>query len=297
MGLKFFSKPYLAELSKGKLRGVYSSIVDEILESGGPSWDQYYFAASLLDYDPHVVRDPQIFRGLLQPDLEELLRSPKRKDRVFAAIRLVAVAYCSLEPDLALDSNFRERVANIESCVFGQLATASCDRPTALCMSWALAWSGTAFPKLVEPSAERLLLLFRFWSNADTPEFARIAGWAFGAQPLLQRDLIESQLPSHAGDLWQITDNKEDERDSGKLALMWYMPSSVSEEDLAQACIESIKDSRFIDCHMSPTALRILDAQGGLGHKALRKWKNRMKEYSTGSEEVRAIFARIGSAD
>ena len=212
-------------------------------------------------------------------------------DRVQQGKAMLAISWSAYRAHRKQDEDFLtliERFRLLRQRIAGLLRED--DEPFALCLIFAMVWTGIAGLPDDPPDKEVVLMLFWLWQNARNSQVRASAKWAFGVQTLLPRDAIDRAT---WGDCEEVFNDKQQGGfgSDATLVLAWYRGQPWSDEQLLERLKESMGDKgSLISLNRRPALFRLCKTLGEPGRQIIAEWKQECKGLDVVSMPIRRIL-------
>lgn len=236
---------FARSLLRGKFSQVFEKTICDHYMSMSENWQDYAHAMKIIANEKSFGHHSNSFTTDKVNNLCKLLESGERLERALSAFQCMSIAFegrleeDSIAPHVQIEQllELRESLGNLIS---------HNDLTLALPAAWALAWFGERGIVEPPPSPELIVALFSLWRHADVDRLRGYSGWAFGTQPLLDRNAIEIETWGDC-DEWlveMISEENLELWDKSNLlhayfVLAWYRRSPWSDKELVNMLVEA----------------------------------------------------------
>ncbi|MDI3326818.1 NACHT domain-containing protein [Pontibacterium granulatum] len=267
------------QIRRGKFGDVFKKVAEDAFFNEAAYWENYQIAIMDLAVDQFFEDHRAHLSADTIDQLDNALASGDRVQQGNAAMAIVQLAFQANIKEREDFPTLQERCRPLRDRIAELLGED--DEPLALCMAFAMVWTGISGLPCDPPDKDKMLMLFRHWKNARNPELRRLASWAFGVQSLLPRDSINFTNWGDCEELFDLeTQDDLTAHDSiAVLVLAWYRGQPWSDEQLLEKLKELLLDEKLLFSYRRrPTMFRLLKALGEPGQKILAEW---MKDKAT----------------
>jgi len=227
------------------MRSKYGQLFVELVEQSylecGEHWTNFAGAMAGLAWITYGTEDPKRAPAELLSMLLKSLQRGDRKERVYAALACMSLAFDTIGSKPQWDNPSLNKYYPPLRDALGAMLRSD-NRPEALAACWALAWFGEKRISTVPPSPSLVLSIWKVWRAADSESVSYFSSWALASQPLLPR----ASIPKDAwGECDEFLRNARGSVLRGKaasapLVVSWYRCAPWSDTAIAGMISESV---------------------------------------------------------